>query len=78
MSPYTKWRAVTTSNTVNFPDGICDSLYCGSSGNLVVIMQNGGSVTFAGVFAGEILPIKAIRVNATDTTVTGIVALYAN
>lgn len=74
--PYNVWRAITKSDTVNFKEGLCDAVYCGSTGNIVLIMQDDSAVTFTGVFTGEILPVSCKRVNSTNTTVTGMVALY--
>ena len=52
-------------------------LYIGGNGDVAVVMAGGGSaVTFAGVAAGTILPIRVDRVNSTNTTATSIVALY--
>jgi hypothetical protein len=39
-------------------------------------MALGTTLTFTGVQAGSILPIQVKRVYSTDTTATGIVALY--
>lgn len=52
------------------------ALYIGVAGNVAVNMPDGGSVTFVGLTAGQILPIRAKRVLATGTTATSIVALY--
>lgn len=53
------------------------ALYVGVAGNVAVVMAGGGSaVTFVGVPAGAILPIRVDRVNSTNTTATSIVALY--
>ena len=76
VQPYNVYRAITKSDTVNFRDGACDAIYCGSTGNVVVIMEDTSAVTFTGVFSGEILPVRAIRVNNTNSTGTGLVALY--
>lgn len=52
------------------------ALYIGGSGNLVVILAGDSvAVTFTGVIAGTILPIRANIVKSTLTTATGIVAL---
>lgn len=59
------------------------ALYVGSGGNLTVLMANanadtGGdiaSVTFSNVVAG-ILPIQVIKVLATGTTASSVLALY--
>ena len=53
------------------------ALYVGVGGNVAVVMSDGGAaVTFVGVQAGTILPIRVDRVNSTNTTATNIVALY--
>jgi hypothetical protein len=51
------------------------ALYVGGTGNVVVIMLGGETVTFSGVPAGAILPIRVSRVKATDTTATLILSL---
>lgn len=55
-------------------------LYIGGAGNVVVRMYNASgtaaSVTFTGVSAGTVLPIRAQRVLSTSTTATNIVALW--
>lgn len=53
------------------------ALYIGGAGDVKVDMASDGSaVTFVGCLAGSILPIRAERVYATDTTATNIVALW--
>lgn len=52
------------------------ALYIGGAGNLVAVFPDGSAVTFTGVPAGSILPIRVKRVNSTNTTATNIVALY--
>lgn len=53
------------------------ALYVGGAGNVAVVMSDGGAaVTFVGVQAGTILPLRVDRVNSTNTTATSIVALY--
>ncbi|PWE56187.1 hypothetical protein DEM27_12210 [Metarhizobium album] len=51
------------------------ALYVGGGGNLSVTMLSGEVVTLANVFAGSILPLRAVRVRATGTTATDIVGL---
>lgn len=51
-------------------------LYIGGAGNVRVEMSLGNVVTFSGILAGTILPIQVVKVYATDTTATSIVALY--
>jgi len=53
------------------------ALWVGGAGNVTVIMQGGGAaVTFSGVTAGTVLPIRVSRVKSTSTTATLIVALW--
>jgi hypothetical protein len=78
---------ITPSDTVNF-DGTtfdaasptkalpCQAIYVGGAGIVVAVWENGHTCNFTAV-AGEILPIKAIRVNSTTTTATLMKAMYA-
>ena len=76
-SPAWTAAAVTPSDGTDLPTAPTRGLYVGSAGNLVVNMAGGGaSVTFTGVPAGAILPIRVDRVLATSTTASAIVALY--
>lgn len=72
--PASSAAAVTPSDSVNLTRA-ADALYVGSAGNLVAVM-NGTAITFSNVPAGTVLPIKCTRVNSTNTTASGIVALY--
>lgn len=84
---YSRAVAITKSDTVNY-DGstysasaatkaiYADAIYVGGAGIVVAIFEDGTAVNFTSV-AGEILPLKTIRVNSTTTTATLMVALYA-
>lgn len=68
--------AVTPSDSTDLPR-IARALYVGVSGNISVICEDGGTaVTFTGLSAGQILPVRVKRVRSTSTTATSIVALY--
>jgi hypothetical protein len=69
--------AVTPSDTVNISaDSMrCRGIYVGTGGSLSILMDN-GSVTFANVPTGSLLPIRTRRVNSTGTTATDLVALF--
>jgi hypothetical protein len=75
---------VTPRDTVNIPyvggDGTTPSwpcvLYIGGSGNIRVQTEGGDDVVFTGVLAGTFLPVNVVRVFATNTTATNIVALW--
>lgn len=68
---------VVPSDTVLLARGPCQALHISTSvaGSLSVLMEDGTTGTFPAVPVG-IFPICVQRVNATGTTVTGIVALY--
>jgi hypothetical protein len=74
-APYNRALAITKSDTVNFPNGLTDAIYVGGAGVVVAVMDDDTAVNFTAV-AGEILPLKAKRVNSTTTTATLMVALY--
>lgn len=67
--------AVVPSDTQDLVH-VSRALYVGGSGNVAVTMRNGQQVTFAGVAAGSLLPIRVRRVRATGTTATSILSLF--
>ena len=73
-SPASLHATVTPSDSVDltFP---CRSLRVDVAGDVAVVDAAGTVVTYT-CTAGEILPIRANRVNATGTTATGIVAWW--
>ena len=76
--------AVTPSNTSNIPsvstqDGSGNNgcvLYVGGVGNLKVLTVGGNEVTFTDVPTGTFVPVQVLRVFATGTTATNIVAIW--
>jgi len=64
--------SVTPSDTTNVS---AKALYVGGGGDVAVVTEDGTTVTFSGVPAGSILPIRVQKVNSTNTTATSIVAL---
>lgn len=72
-------KAVTPSDATKFTFGYCRALYAAGAGNIVAIMKDEAGADLAVTFAfaaGEIKPIPCCRVNNTNTTATGIVALW--
>jgi hypothetical protein len=51
-------------------------LYVGGGGNAVVVTPDGEAVTFLNLVTGSVLPVRFVRVNSTNTTATGLVALF--
>lgn len=77
---YSHAVAISKSDTVNFDavNGqlVCDAIYVGGAGIVVAVFPTGATVAFTCV-AGQILPIRAKRVNSTTTSATLMVALYS-
>ena len=68
--------AITPSDSTDLVD-IPKAIYVGATGNVVALLvDDTSSVTFVGVQAGTILPIRPKRVFATGTTASSLVALY--
>ena len=73
-SPANNAVSVTTADTdlaIDFR-----SLYIGVAGNVAVVTSGGDDVTFVGVLAGSILPVRCRQVKSTGTTATNIIGLY--
>lgn len=76
--------AVTPSNTVDIPsvstqDGSGNNgcvLYVGTGGTLKVTTIGGDEVTFTGIVSGTFVPVQVLRVWATGTSASNIVALW--
>jgi len=65
--------AVTPSDTVEID---ARALYIGVAGDVKIKTALGSDVTFVGIGAGTILPVRAKIVFATGTTATSIVAIF--
>jgi hypothetical protein len=52
------------------------SIYIGGAGNLSVLMAGGQTTLFSALPVGTILPVSCLRINATNTTATLIVAMW--
>jgi hypothetical protein len=52
------------------------ALWIGVGGNVSIAFSDGTSATFVGVPAGSMLPVGGVRVNATGTTASSILAVY--
>lgn len=70
------YKAIVPSDVTNFVEGICEGIYVGVAGDIVIVPTGAGAaVTFKNVPVG-ILPVRAARVNSTGTVATNLVALY--
>jgi len=73
--------AVTPSDTVDIPSVTGGTnngcvLYVGGYGDIKVRTIGGDDITFAGVLGGTFMPVQVIKVYATGTSATDIVALW--
>ena len=73
--------SVTPSDTVNVPSvsgGTNNGcvLYVGSAGNLRVQTVGGDDVTFNNINTGAFIPVQIVKVYATGTTASNILALW--
>ncbi len=66
---------VVPSDTVNLPNG-AKALWVGGAGTVKVITGGDETVTFTGVLAGTLLPIRCKRVFSTGTSASNIVAMW--
>jgi hypothetical protein len=51
------------------------ALYVGTGGSVAAVMASGGTVTFASLASGTLLPVRISRVLATGTTASAILGL---
>lgn len=66
--------AVVKSDSENFTQA-ARALYVGTGGDVVLVTKGGSTLTFKNVGNGQVLDVRATRVNATGTTAADIVAL---
>lgn len=64
--------AVTPSDTA---DNYAEAIYVGGAGNVTVIDELGVTTTFTAPPVGSIIPIRTVKIKATLTTATLLVAL---
>lgn len=74
-SPGLYHYAITPSDSTDFQISF-RSVYVGGAGNVVIVSNDGTAVTYVGVAAGSIIPMRGKRVNATNTTATSMVGIY--
>ena len=77
--------AVTPNDGADLPNGSCVGFYVTGAGNVAVNVLNsldptaaGGTATFTGLTAGQVVLCNTKRILATGTTATGIFALNKN
>jgi len=75
--------AVTPSDTANIPlvssptgKNFGCLLYVGTAGNIKVETVGGDEVTLVGINTGAFIPVQVVKVFATGTTASNILALW--
>lgn len=76
IGPLDMVRNVTPDDGADLPDGIAQAIYVGTAGNVTIQDATGTQVTISDLAAGVWHPIRTLRVYATGTTATEIVAGY--
>lgn len=75
LASATKAVSVTPNDNSDLAT-VSRAIWVGGAGSLAVILaEDSSAVTFAGVAAGTLLPLRAKRVMSTNTTATSIVAV---
>lgn len=74
-APASNAFAVTPADDANLTHA-ARALFVGGAGAVKVDTLGGDTVTFTGVVAGSILPVRVLKVYATGTDATNIVAVY--
>ena len=74
-SPGSHAFAVTPNNDADLAV-VTRGVYVGGTGTLKVTMLGGEEVTFTGLAAGMIHPIRASRIWSTGTSATGVIGIY--
>ena len=67
--------AITPSDAIDLAT-LPRAIYVGQTGNISVRLASGQSVVFLNAQAGGFLPIRALGINVTGTTATGLIALW--
>lgn len=72
---YDKGFAITPSNENDLAN-VTRAIYVGGAGNLSIETKNGVTLTFIALPVGTLLPIRAAKVFALNTTATNLIGLY--
>lgn len=75
ISPSGEFSEVTPNDSIPLAK-VTRSIYVGTAGDLTVVDLTGTTVTFVGVLAGTLMPLKVRIVKDTATTADDIVALH--
>ena len=76
VAPSSFTAAVTPSDSVDLPNGLCRAFTVGVSGNVKVSYQSGATHILYGLADGVPQPYQVARIWSTGTTATSISAIY--
>lgn len=68
--------ASVTPNDSDELEYVTRAIWIGGAGNLSVVTANGDTIVLKGVVAGSLIPIRVVKVLASETTASDIVALW--
>lgn len=71
----TDWANITPSDSA-FVEGTPVALYVGGAGDIAIESKDGSVVTLVGVQTGTYMYVQPVKVLATNTTATNLIALY--
>ena len=66
---------ITPSDTESLPH-TTRALYIGGAGDVAVLLLGGAEVTFRGLQAGTLIPIRIDQIKRAGTTATGLIGLW--
>jgi hypothetical protein len=72
--PATDALLVTPNDSSDLPF-ITRAVYIGGAGNLAVVMHSGLVAVFVSLPAGSLIPVRVVKVFATGTTATNLLAM---
>ena len=73
--PIENGYAVTTADGSDQPQDT-RAIWVGGAGDVSVVTRGGDTITFSGVPAGTLIPVRARRIRTTGTTATLLLGLY--
>lgn len=65
-----------TPHATNFLPYATRGIYVGGAGDVSGYTVSGAAVTFVGVQAGTVIPVRLARIRVAGTTATNIIGLY--
>jgi hypothetical protein len=71
--PVSNIEEITPSDSAAFK--MCHAIYVGGMGDVAIVAIDGSTAIFKGVPSGKEIPVLAIKVLATGTTATSLVAM---